>query len=93
MVKVTFTLDELTVAAIRKLAERQKKPQSMVVREAISHYAAKEELLTPGERDHFLKVLHELGPKLPVRSREDVDHELQQLRVERRSGGRLHPGD
>jgi hypothetical protein len=93
MAKVTFSLDERTVATIRKLAERQKKPQSLVVREAVSHYAAKEDLLTPEERDHFLKVLHELGPKLPDRSREDVDRELAEIRAARRGPGRLHPID
>ncbi len=93
MAKVTFTLDEGTVATIRKLAERQKKPQSMVVREAVSHYAAKEDRLSDEERDHLLKVLDELGPKLPVRSRPDVERELRELRAERRGGGRLHPVD
>jgi predicted transcriptional regulator len=39
MVKVTFTFDEATVAKLRRAAARTSKPQSAVVRDAISEYA------------------------------------------------------
>ena len=45
MVKVTFTLDDDTVARLRRIAARARKPQSLVVREAIAEYAARGERL------------------------------------------------
>src|SRR5437762_2218297 len=39
MVKVTFTLDDHTVARLRQAAERLNKPQSQAVREAVRDYA------------------------------------------------------
>lgn len=86
MAKVTFTLDDNTVERIRRMAERQKKPQSMVVREAVAHYAQREDTLSPEERDRRLRALRELGPKLPTRPREEVDRELRELRESRRTG-------
>lgn len=86
MVKVTFTLDEKTVGTLRKMAERTKKPQSLVVREAVAHYAVKEDKLTPEEQARVLRVLDELGSKLPTRPREEVDRELRELRRSRRTG-------
>ena len=51
MSKATFSLDAATVEALRKLASRQRKPQSLVVREAIAHYAAQEDRLSDAERE------------------------------------------
>lgn len=93
MVKVTFTLDDETVATLRKLAERQHKTQSLVVREAVSHYAAKEDTLSDEERDHLLAVVRELGPRLAPRSRADTDRELAGIRASRQRRGRLRPVD
>jgi predicted DNA-binding protein len=84
--KVTFTLDEDTVRQLRKIADRTKKPQSLVVREAVAHYAAREDKLTPEEREHKLRILRELGSKLPTRPQADVDEELRELRRSRRTG-------
>ena len=39
MVKMTFTLDEATVARLRGSAERLARPQSEIVRDAICDYA------------------------------------------------------
>jgi hypothetical protein len=86
MVKVTFTLDEDTVRKVRKIAERAKKPQSLIVREAVAQYAAREDKLTPEEQARMLRVLDELGSKLPTRPREEVDRELRELRRSRRTG-------
>lgn len=86
MVKVTFTLDEETVRTLRKMAERTQKPQSLVVREAVAHYAAKEDKLTDEERQHKLRILHELGSQLPARPQQEVDRELRELRRSRRTG-------
>ena len=86
MVKVTFTLDDETVRKLRRMAERTKKPQSLVVREAVSHYAAKEDKLTDEEREHKLRILRELGSQLPTRPQEDVERELREIRRSRRTG-------
>ena len=39
---MTFTLDDDTIRTLRTIAERRKKPQSLVVREAVAPYAARE---------------------------------------------------
>jgi predicted transcriptional regulator len=39
MPKLTFSLDEEAVRLLRQAAARTRKPQSMVVREAITQYA------------------------------------------------------
>ena len=86
MVKVTFTLDEETVGTLRKMAARARKPQSLVVREAVAHYAVKEDKLTDDEREHKLRILRELGSQLPTRPQKEVDRELRELRRSRRTG-------
>ena len=45
MIRVTFSLDEATVAEIRRTAARLKRPQSQVVREAVAEYAARADRL------------------------------------------------
>ena len=86
MVKVTFTLDEETVRRLRKIADRTKKPQSLVVREAVAHYAARDEKMSDEERDRMLRILDEVMKQPPTRSAEDVDRELREIRVSRRRG-------
>jgi hypothetical protein len=86
--KVTYTLDDDTVVRIRKLAERTRKPQSQIVREAIAHYASREQTLTDDERERKLALLREMASRLPTRPREDVDRELTELRKSRRTGWR-----
>ncbi|PYM82797.1 MAG: hypothetical protein DME13_16920 [Candidatus Rokuibacteriota bacterium] len=56
MVRVTFTLDEATVATLRRTAARLHKPQSRVVREAIGEYAARAGKLSEEERARMLKI-------------------------------------
>lgn len=91
--KVTYTLDDATVERIRKLAERARKPQSLVVREAVAHYAAREDTLTPAEQDRLLRVIDSLGSQSSRKTASDVDRELRELRRTRRGRGRLHPVD
>lgn len=95
-IKVTYTLDEETVTRIRRIADRTRRPQSAVVREAIAYYAARDDTLTPEERERKLAVLRELRTRAPQpgdKTAEDVDRELRELRRARRSRGRLHPID
>lgn len=86
MVKVTFTLDEETVRKLRKMAERTKKPQSLVVREAVARYTAREDKLTPEEQARMLRALDEFRKVARPRPRSEVDKELRELRRSRRTG-------
>ncbi len=88
MARVTFSLDETTVATIRQTAARLRKPQSHVVREAVAEYAARADQLSEGERQHALGVLERLRDGKATRSAADVDRELRALRAGRRAGGR-----
>jgi predicted DNA-binding protein len=91
MVKVTFTLDDETVGRLRKMAERTRKPQSLVVREAIAEYAARGERLSEEERDRVLDAYDALAPTIRQRPGKDVTRELQEVRRARRRGGRRTP--
>jgi len=86
MVKVTFTLDEDTVRTLRKVAERTKKPQSLVVREAVAQYATRDEKMSDEERERWLRTFDELIAKIPPRPRKEVERELADLRKSRRTG-------
>jgi predicted transcriptional regulator len=88
MAKATFVLDDQTMNAIRSLAERKRKPQSHVVREAIAIYARQEERLTDEERSRRLQVLAELMGRPPTRPQAEVDAELKDIRKSRRTGWR-----
>ena len=90
MVRVTFSLDEATVAQIRQTAARLGKPQSHVVREAVADYAARAGRLSDRERLHALSVLERLREAKPTRPLADVDRELRSLCATRRAGGRRH---
>jgi hypothetical protein len=92
MVKVTFTLDEATVAEIRRTAERLGAAQSQVVREAVAEYAARADRVSERERLRALTILEGLR-KAPVsRTAHAVDAELRAVRAARRTGGRRSTG-
>jgi metal-responsive CopG/Arc/MetJ family transcriptional regulator len=86
MVKVTFTLDEDTVRTLRKVAERTKKPQSLVVREAVARYAAEGDKLSDDERKRKVAILRDLMTQLPTRPQAEVDAEIREIRRSRRTG-------
>ena len=90
MVKVTFTLDDETVATLRRSAERLSKPQSAVVREAIAEHALRLGRLSESERRAMLKAFDELVPRIPRRPARTADDELREIRRARRLGGRRH---
>jgi predicted transcriptional regulator len=90
MTRVTFSLDDETVASIRRTAARLRKPQSQVVREAVAEYAARSDRLSETERGQALAVLQRLREAKPTRSAVGVDKELRYLRSARRTGGRRH---
>jgi predicted transcriptional regulator len=88
MVKVTFTLDDLTVETLRHTAARLKKPQSVVVREAIQEFATRADRLSENERDRLLKEFDRLVSRIPKRRPSDVNKEIAAIRAARKSGGR-----
>lgn len=88
MVKVTFSLDEATVAEIRRTAERLGAAQSQVVRDAVAEYAARSDRVGERERLRRLAILDRLRKAPASRSATAVDAELRGLRAARRAGGR-----
>jgi len=86
MPKLTFSLDDETVAALRAAAARSRKPQSLIVREAIAEYTAREERLDDAERERLLGVLRRMKRRPVTRSQTDVDRELREIRQARRTG-------
>jgi hypothetical protein len=90
MARVTFSLDEATVARIRHTAARLGKAQSQIVREAVAEYAERAGRLSDQERAHALGVLARLRAAAPSRPAADVDRELRAIRDARRAGGRRH---
>ena len=88
MVKVTFSLDDATVAEIRRTATRLGRAQSHVVREAVAEYAARADRLTERERLHVLTVLEGLRKAPAAKPARAVDVELREIRAARRQGGR-----
>lgn len=91
MSRVTYSLDEATVATIRQTAARLGKPQSQVVREAVAEYAERAGRLSDAERARALGVLERLRAQKPTRAATDVDRELAAIRTARRGGGRRTP--
>ncbi len=86
MPKLTFSLDDESVQLLRKTAERSRKPQSLIVREAIAQYAAREETLSDAERERLLNVLRGIRTRPPTRPQPEVERELREVRRSRRSG-------
>ena len=90
MARATFSLDPATIAEIKRTAERLRKPQSHVIREAVADYAARTDRLSERERRHLLGVLAGLRASKPESSSRAVDAELRAVRQARRAGGRRH---
>jgi Arc/MetJ-type ribon-helix-helix transcriptional regulator len=90
MARVTFSLDDATVAQIRLTASRLRKAQSHVVRDAVADYAARTDRLSERERLQLMGVLERLRETKPTRPAAGVDEELRAVRSARRAGGRRH---
>lgn len=86
--KMTFTLDERTVARLARAAQRLGMPKSQVVREAIGEYSAKIGRLGKDEQARLLRSFDELVPRIPERPLDEVESEIEQVRETRRGGGR-----
>lgn len=89
--KVTFTLDQPTVARLAEAAARLAMPKSQVVREAILEYYDRIGRLSERERLSLLRTFDDVVPRIPAREAGEVERELKALRRARRSGGRRSP--
>lgn len=88
--KVTFSLDDRTLARLASTAERLSKPKSQVVREAIEDYAERVGRLSETERRRLLHAFDELIPAIPDRPDADVAEEIAEIRRTRQEGGRAN---
>lgn len=79
-VKVTFTLDELTITRLRDAADRLAIPKSEVVREAIQEFHDRIGRLSERERQRLLASFDELVPRIPARAAAEVDREIDAVR-------------
>jgi hypothetical protein len=91
--KVTFTLDEETVHRIEDAAEILAKPKSQIVREAVAAYHGRIGRLSESEIQKRLEIFDTLFPLIPIRPERETDEELEEIRLARRSGGRLTPSE
>ena len=91
--KVTFTLDAETVRRIEDAAQRLAKPKSQIVREAVAEYHGRIDRLSESEIQKRLKIFDTLFPLIPIRPQRETDEELEEIRLARRSGGRLSPSE
>jgi hypothetical protein len=91
MVKMTFTFDEVTVEILRRTSARLKKPNSVVVREAIQNYAESADRLSDDERRHMVRLLDRIVDSPTNRTGVSVDKEIRDIRATRRRGGRRSP--
>lgn len=87
MVKVTFTLDEDTVARLRRTAARLGQAQSRVVREAIREYEARSSRLSDEERQRLLSVFDRVVPAIRPRPADAVAAEAREIKAARRESG------
>jgi predicted transcriptional regulator len=93
MAKLTFSVDEATVRTLKATAERLKKSQSLVVREAVAEYAARSGRLTETERRRMLTALDAMIERPPTRPQSAVTREVRQIQRARRQGGRKRPAE
>ena len=91
MVKMTFTLDETTVEALKRIANRLQKPQSYVLREAISYYEPHAGQLSKAERKRRVELFDQVVAAIPKKSASAIDRELEDLKLSRRKGWRNRP--
>lgn len=87
--KVTFTLDDLSIAHLADAARRLARPRSEIVRLAIDDYYQNLGRLSHGEKLKLLRAFDELVPLIPQRSAAEVRREIQSIRNARRAGGRV----
>lgn len=87
-VKVTFTLDRVSVERLENAAERLALSKSEIVREAIMDFYDRLGQLSNRERSAMLRTFDEMVPAIPARGAGALDRELAQVRAARKAGGR-----
>jgi len=88
MAKLTFSVDDETVRTLKATAERLRKPQSRIVREAVAEYAARAGRLSENERRRLLRTIDEITARPPTRPQAAVERELADIRASRRAASR-----
>ena len=88
MVKITVSVDEGTARTLKTMAERLRKPQSLVVREAIAEYSARAGRLTEVERRRMLQAIDEIVSRPSTVAQAQAEREMREIRRARRHGGR-----
>ncbi len=86
--KITFTLDQATIATLEDAAERVALPKSEVVRVAILEFYERIGKVSERERLRLLRTFDEMAPRIPYRDVRDVERELKEIRSARSGGGR-----
>src|SRR5271165_1868824 len=86
--KVTFTVDDATLARLQDAASRLAVSKSEVVREAILEFHERIGRLSERERASMLRNLDEYLARPVARDSRAVDQELKEIRDARRGGGR-----
>jgi len=89
---MTFTLDETTVEALKRISKRLQKTQSYVLREASCHYEPHAGQLTRAERKQRVELLDRLVAEIPARPNSETDREIRDLGQSRRKGWRSKSG-
>jgi predicted transcriptional regulator len=87
MLKVTFTLDDATIARLERTARRLGVAKSAVVREAVLEYEARADQLVDSEQARLLAAVDRMARRAPTRTQEQLDEELASLRAARRGAG------
>lgn len=86
--KVTFTLDETTLARLSAVSQRLARPKSEVVRLAIQEFSGNAGRLNDEERRRMLAIFDRVVPAIPKEPGGGVDRELAELRRARQLPGR-----
>ncbi len=82
---MTFTLDDDCVAKLKRAAARHGKPQSWVVREAVTDFATKSDMLSPEEKTRMIAALERFRQTPVTGTQADVDREVAEIRRSRRA--------
>lgn len=88
MVKMTFSLDDSTADTLKRLSKRLQRPQSQVLREAISYYEPHAGKLTKAQQAERVALFDKVLAAVPSRPVSEVDAELKNVRQSRRTGWR-----
>lgn len=86
--KVTFTLDRVTVRTLAQTARMLALPKSRVVRDALNDYAARLGKLSESERRRLVAVFDQVVAPMPKTSQAEATEELRELKAARRGSGR-----